>query len=274
MSVDAYINPDFTIPQKLFFFLAAFLMIIVCIVIITGFSSVMAFFTRNKDDVVPFNNANIRRIQLFFEMIISGASVLSFSCSYIIFNHIYSLLSQGIAGYSPSGIESDFVALWENGKDFILLLLICLSCILNTLLDRLIIPLKAIDKDEKASIRLLAMFYVIIILVFLNRIGDRSEYSPVMMYYLGLMVGRFIYFDASFMDFLLAIKNALKNVLLLILALAVLGILCFLGFNLGFLLERNYYIVGVFYTNLFLLAAVFIIHLGMTLKRIITKPSP
>ena len=266
MSVESYINPDFTIPQKLFFFLAAFLMIVVCIVIIAGFSSVVSFFTRNKEDSVPFNDGCTKRIQLFFEMLISGTSVLSFSCAYIIFNHIYTLLSQGAAGYDADAAE--LVALWENGKDFILLLLICLSCILNTILDKFIIPLKAISKEEKASIRLLAMFYAIIILVCLNRIGDESEYSPVMMYYLGLMVGRFVYFDASFMDFLFAIRNALQNILLLILAAAILGILCYLGFSFGFLLERNYYIVGVFYTNLFLLAAVFLIHNSRILKRI------
>ena len=152
--------------------------------------------------------------------------------------------------------------------DFILLLLICLSCVINTILDKFIIPLKEIDKDEKASIRLLAMFYVIIILVWLNHIGDESEYSPVMMYYLGLMVGRFIYFDASFVDFWNAIKGAFKNILILILAITALGILCYLGFSLNFLLERNYYIVGVLYTDIFLLASVFIIHHSRILKRI------
>ena len=39
------------------------------------------------------------------------------------------------------------------------------------------------------------------------------------------------------------------------------GLISFLGFQLEFLLERNYYIVGVFYTHLFLLAAVFVIHI-------------
>ena len=166
-----------------------------------------------------------------------------------------------------------FISIWEDWKDFVLLLLICLSCVLNSILDKLIIPLKHLSKEEKASIRLLGMFYTILILVYLNFIGDESEYSPVMMYYLGLMVGRFVYFDASFMDFIENIKNAFKNLPLLILGLLTTGVLCFFGFNAGYLLERNYYIVGVFYTHLFMLLAVFIIHHSRVLNLIAGKPN-
>ena len=116
------------------------------------------------------------------------------------------------------------------------------------------------------------MFYVIIILVWLNRIGDESEYNPVMMYYLGLMIGRFVYFDASFRDFFDAIKNALLNLPLLVMGLALTGALSYVGFSLGYLLERNYYIVGVFYTNLFLLAATFVIHNSRILSLIVRAP--
>jgi hypothetical protein len=109
---------------------------------------------------------------------------------------------------------------------------------------------------------MLGMFYAIIVLLYLNIIGDESEYTPVMMYYLGLMVGRFVYFDASFLDFLAAMKNMFFSIPMLMLGLGLSGGLAFIGFELGFLLERNYYIVGVIYTHLFLLAAVFIFHHG------------
>jgi ATP-binding cassette subfamily F protein uup len=78
---------------------------------------------------------------------------------------------------------------------------------------------------------MLGMFYVIIILIYLNVIGDESEYSPVMMYYLGLMIGRFVYFDASFSDFIDALKNLFGNLLLLILGLALTGGLSYFGFE-------------------------------------------
>ena len=81
-----------------------------------------------------------------------------------------------------------------------------------------------------------------------------------MMYYLGLMVGRFVYFDASFVDFLKAMKNMLLNLPILALGLTVSGSLTFLGFSLGYFLERNYYIMGVFYTHIFLLVVVFLFY--------------
>ena len=107
---------------------------------------------------------------------------------------------------------------------------------------------------------MLGMFYAIFILVYLNFVGDESEYNPVMMYYLGLMIGRFVYFDASFSDFIDAVKSMIQHIPLLFLGLALTGLLSYYGFSAGYLLERNYFIVGVFYTQLFMLASVFILH--------------
>lgn len=252
MTVDAYLNPDFTLQQKLIFLAAAFAGVLLCdaLIIVASRASAGSYHGGKKAK---------NRVQRFYEMMISATSVMSFACAYVIINHIYSSL-QGMEGSAEYASFGPLISAWEGGRDFVLLLLICLSCVLNTLLDRLVIPLKKIDKEEKASIRMLGMFYAIIILAYLNVIGDESEYSPVMMYYLGLMVGRFVYFDASLMDFLNAIGNAFKNALLLIMGLILTGALCYLGFNAGYLLERNYYIVGVFYTQLFILAAVFILH--------------
>ncbi|MBQ7583259.1 MAG: hypothetical protein IJT24_01500 [Lachnospiraceae bacterium] len=257
MTIEAYLNPDFGPAEKIIFFIAALLGVTVCLVLIL----LTAKLTAGRDS---FYERSMNRVQRFYEMIISGASVMSFACAYVILNHVYSL---------TEGSGSAFTYMWENWKDFILLLLICLSCVINTLLDKFIIPLKLIDKDEKASVRMLSMFYVIIILVYLNMIGDESEYSPVMMYYLGLMIGRFVYFDASFSDFIDALKNLFGNLLLLVLGLALTSGLCVYGFNAGYLLERNYFIVGVFYTHLFMLAAVFILHHSHILSLFVKKPS-
>ncbi len=260
MTIDAYFNPDFDWTKKLIFLSAAFAGILLCVLLICLGTKLTS--GRNKD---LFHERTHDFVQRFYEMIISGTSVMSFSCAYVIINHVYSLVG-------GSGQYGTFVTLWENGKDFILLLLICLSCVLNTILDRLIIPLKKLDKSKKASIRLLGMFYVILILLYLNIIGDESEYNPVMLYYLGLMVGRFVYFDASFSDFCEAIKNAFFNLPLLIMGLALSAVLCRFGFGAGYLLERNYYIVGVFYTHLFMLAAIFILHHSHILQLLIRKP--
>ncbi len=267
MSVESYINPDFTTADKIGFFGVAFAALVFCVLlIIIGTKLSTLKFPGNTGKQEFYERAH-NRVQRFYEMIISGTSVMSFSCAYIIINHIYAL--NGESGEGALGIVT---YAWGEWKDFTLLLLICLSCVLNTILDRFIIPLKRIDKGEKASIRLLAMFYVIIVLLVLNSIGDESEYNPVMMYYLGLMVGRFVYFDASFTDFLEAIKNALSNLGLLVLGLLMTGGLSRYGFSKEYLLERNYYIVGVFYTSLFMLAGVFVLHHIHILNLLIRKP--
>ncbi len=267
MTIDAYTNPEFTIVKKLIFLLAAFVGVIICDFIIYG-GMLIAGDGKGWISKEKRGKHFHKMIQLFYEMIISATSVMSFACAYVVLNHVYSLVqSAGITG----GEFAVFARIWGEWKDFVLLLLICLSCVFNTLLDKLIIPLNRLKKEDKASIRMLGMFYVILILIFLNIIGDESEYSPVMMYYLGLMVGRFVYFDASFKDFLEAIKNVFLRLPLLIIGLSLSGILCFFGFKAGFLLERNYYIVGAFYTHLFLLVAVFVFRHSHILEFIVKE---
>ena len=264
MTIDAYLNPDFTWIQKLLFFAVGLLGLLVCDFLLLGGAEISASFMPRSERKYAVPVKFHKYIQLFYEMIISGTSVMSFACAYVVFNHVYSLMQAG-AGHSGM-ITGTFYHIWSEGKDFALLLLICLSIVFNTILDTFIIPLGRLAKEEKAAVRMLGMFYAIIILIYLNLIGDESEYSPVMMYYLGLMVGRFVYFDASFMDFLVAIKNAFIKLPMLVLCVALCGGMCFFGFKAGFLLERNYYIVGVFYTHLFLLAAVFVIHHSHIMK--------
>lgn len=266
MTFKSYTNPDFTLIQKLIFFGITLALIFICIGIIRLVTKVLFGKEEYYDGDRSLSAVRANNVQLFFEMIISGASVMSFACAYVVCNHIFTLL-QGMKGSATYQAWMPFINIWSEGKDFALLLLICISCVLNTILDKFIIPLKRISREKKASIRMLAMFYAILILIFLNTIGDESEYSPVMMYYLGLMVGRFVYFDASFIDFLQALKNVFMNLYLLVMCLATMGILCFIGFKLGYLLERNYYIVGIFYTHLFMLLVVFLIHHGYNIYK-------
>ncbi|WP_026517204.1 hypothetical protein [Butyrivibrio sp. MC2021] len=267
MSIEAYLNPDFTWPKKLIFLLAALGGLFICSILIFFWVKMAAAEKTDRNATGPalFHSY----MELFYEMIISATSVMSFACAYVIINHVYSLAHT--AGYSYDYFRT-FIEIMDNWKDFVLLILICTSCVLNTILDKLIIPLKKIAREDKATVRMLAMFYVIIILLFLNVIGDESEYSPVMIYYLGLMVGRFVYFDASFLDFLGALKNMFFKLPLLVLGMALSGLLCYFGFSAGYLLERNYFIVGIFYTHLFLLLAVFIIKLSHVLELVVKVP--
>ena len=258
MSIDAYLNPDFVWYKKLIFFLVTLFAICVCILGISVIQRIAARGRNKEEKQEDFEFRFYDQVQRLFEMIIAGTSVMMFSCSYVVINHIYNLVTSG-AGHAD-GVLSWLITAWAEGKDFVLLFLICLSCVINTILDSLIIPLTRLPKDEKATMRMLGMFNVIIILIHLNIIGDESQYGPVMMYYFGLMVGRFVYFDASFMDFLYHLKNVFFNLPYLLVNLLMTGLLCFFGFKMGYFLERNYYIIGIFHTQLFMLVAVLLIH--------------
>ena len=270
MTVEAYTNPDFGWKEKLIFFLVAFAGVSICVALIMIFTRIsLPDMSKGKRDRLMFKKSR-DRVQRFYEMIMAGTSVMSFSCAYVIINHIYGLLQSG-AG-QPGPVLKVLMDAWSGGRDFVLLLLICLSCVLNSILDKILIRINAVSKSEKATIRMLGMFYVIIILVVLNYVGDESEYNPVMMYYLGLMVGRFVYFDASFGDFADAIKAVFKDFYLLLMGLLLTGLLAWFGFGAGYLLERNYYMVGVFYTCLFMLAAVFLLHHSHILYLFVRRP--
>ena len=268
MTIEAYLNPDFTWLQKLLFLGMALLGLAISLFFIyTGAKIFAKGGSRRQRE--EYAHARFHYlVHLFYEMLISATSVMSFACAYVVLNHIYSL----VRGGNGTGYFRDFASIWEEWKDFILLLLICLSCVLNTILDKFIIPLRRINRDQKAAVRMLAMFYAIIMLIYLNIIGDESEYSPVMMYYLGLMVGRFVYFDASFKDFVTAVKNIFLRLPLLILGMTYAGLLCYVGFTLGYLIERNYIIMGIFYTHLFILTAVFIVRVSHILELIVKLP--
>jgi hypothetical protein len=261
MTVEAYLNPDFTALKKLVFLLVTLIGV--------GISLLFVYFVTRlvlrkniseRDRKRELTSAFEDKTQRFFEMIIAGTSVMSFSCAYVVINHINTLVQTKVAG-NLTPMEQRLIEVWAEGKDFILLLLICLSCVINTILDSLIMPLKKLTREAKATMRMLAMFFVIIVLMYLNYIVDESQYSPVMMYYFGLMVGRFVYFDASFKDFLGALKNMFFNLPYMVLNLLLTGLLCAFGFSAGYLLERNYYIMGIFYTQIFMLVVIFIIHL-------------
>jgi hypothetical protein len=88
------------------------------------------------------------------------------------------------------------------------------------------------------------------------------------MYYFGLMIGRFVYFDASFKDFLANMKKVVINSPILFMYVIYTWILVFTGFKLEYFLERNYYIVGIFHSQLFMIFVVFIV---FWIDRIINK---
>ena len=253
MTFDRYINPDFTIIQQLIFLGIAAGGILVSIILIALGTKFTVLGVDPDERRVAYAKKGKENVQLLYEMVITGTCAIFFATAYVVCNHISDEISH----------KTTFYSLWANNKDYMLLGFICASCVVNTIIDSIFIPLRRISKDQKASIRILGMFYAIAILALLSYggLGDKPIYETIIMYYPGLVVGRFVYFDASFVDFIKSMWGAIKHLPLLIIGLALSIGMSVAGFRLHYLLDRNFVIVGVLYSHIFLLIAIFIINL-------------
>lgn len=185
-------------------------------------------------------------LESFYELIFSGTGILFFMAVYY--------LVERFVDFEP------VVSIWAKHKDFILLFLIVLSCILNSLLDRVLVRFKHLDQTKRSSIRLLGMLYMITIFAYIKFIYENNNYDFFISYFLGLMVGRFVYFDASFKDFIVSFINAIKNLPVMLLSLSATSLMALYGFKSKYLIVHIGVITNVFFIHLFLCLGIFVIH--------------
>lgn len=204
-----------------------------------------------------FRVHTLNAVERFYEVIFSGASILSFLA-------IYYLIDRFVTA-------GELRAFWDRHKDMLLLVMICLSIVLNNLVDRVIIRLKNVTPEERASVRIVGMIYVIMIFMYIKYIYENNNYDGFIMYFLGLMIGRFVYFDASFRDTLRTIKNALLQLPLMVLGLAYTGFMAYLGFSSKYLKISNGVLVSTFIAHIFMIVAIFIVHHSHILALIVGR---
>lgn len=260
MTFKEYWNHYTDTQQMLMYFLLALAFSVICVFYILMIVSIEARFVPKADRKQFYYEKAHNTIQRFYEMVFSGASILSFLAIYYLINR-----------FLPPCSFKDF---WDKYKDLLLLLMICLSCVFNNFLDYLLVPLKKITRKEKASVRLTGMLYVILIFVYIKFIYENNNYDGFIMYFLGLMIGRFIYFDASFDDFVNTVSDALKNFPLLILGLLYTGFMAYTGFESEYLLVKNGVLVSTFIAHLFMIVAIFVVHHSHFMSIFVRKPKP
>ena len=182
----------------------------------------------------------------YYEMIFSGTSILFFMATYYLINRFVTV--------------DPYRANWDKYSDFYLMILIVMSCVFNSFLDRVFVRFKFLNRDERSAGRLTGMVYMIFIFCYIKFIYQDDNYDMFITYFLGLMVGRFAYFDSTVHDFVKAIDGVKKNLPLMFFALAYTSIMCFYGFKSDYLLTHNGVITNVFITHLFMCAAIFVLH--------------
>ncbi len=239
MSYAEYIEHYFSMPDFLIFLVLA--CVFLCVVYVIFYLYAKAMIKNENRREKEFYSLSER----FYELIFSGGSIIGFMAIYYLINRFVT--------------DGAFRQFWDSYKDYLLLILMIISILFNTFLDHVVIRLKHLDRDAMASIRLTGMLYMILIFCYIKFIYEDDNYDMFIAYFLTLMIGRFVYFDASFKDFLNCIKGAFNNIFILFLALVYLSGMCAYGYSDGYLLKHNGVITNVFFTHLFMFVAIFLL---------------
>lgn len=240
MSYSEYVAHYFQLPQCIIFALLTGVLLGIVYLIFYLYAKG----TKKNDDY--FEQEFFSLSERYYELIFSGGSIIGFMAVYFLINL-----------FLKSG---PFKEIWDSYKDYLLLIFMIISILLNSFCDHVLVRLKHLDRDAMASIRLTGMAYMILILCYLKFIYESANYDTLIAYFLTLMIGRFVYFDASFKDFLNCIKNAAANIPIMIMALINLAILCAYGYSTGYLLKHNGVITNIFFVHLYVIVMIFILH--------------
>lgn len=192
-------------------------------------------------------------IEKYYEMIISSTSMLFFIGLYFLIEHRY------------FNVSEEFYEIWNKYDDFLLLAALFIAIFFINFVDTLIIPLKLLYREEKATLRMMAMIYMLFIFAYIKFIYKNDNYDSIIVYFLIMVVGRFIYFDASFTDFLKNMKNLFLETPTLLLSLSTTAIIAWYGFGTDYLLKTNGVVLSLWIAHIFFVAEIAIIH--MFLKR-------
>ena len=185
-------------------------------------------------------------VERYYELVFSGTSILFFMSTYYLIDRFITI--------------EPYRSAWDKHSDMYLMILIVLSCFFNSLLDRVLVRFKFLNRSEIAAGRLTGMVYMIVIFCYIKFIYQNNNYDRFITYFLGLMVGRFVYMDSSIHDFVVALSGVIKNIPLMIFTLLYTSIMCLYGFKSDYLITHNGVITNVFITHLFMCLAIFLLH--------------
>lgn len=203
-----------------------------------------------------------RVIESFYEMVFSSTAVL-------LFLSLYYLIDAYLPQYLPRAAE-----IWIRYKSVLLLLFIVLSVFLTSWFDVVLVKLTHIKSEQKAAVRLVSSFYIVLILLYIRFIYDDTNYDELILYFITLAVGRFLYFDFTIKSFMETLRGAVRNLPLLLLMGGYSAFICWFGFYTDFLLKSNGVIVSTLIAHLFMDFSIFILHKTRLLRFFIaSQPS-
>lgn len=246
MTLEDYLRHYLDKKEVLIFFGYALIGCLACVAFVLFAQWLIVLMSGSGQVKNNFQKRSLNAVQRFYDIVFSGASILSFLAIYYLIDRFLNI--------------AKYRSFWDENKDFLLLLLIVLSIIFNNILDRVLVPLRKVSDSQRASLRVAGMIYVILIFVYIKYVYENNNYDGFIMYFLGLVIGRFIYFDASLKDFINTFKDAVLQLPIMLVGLAYTAFMCYIGFDRGYLLKSNGVLVSTFFAHLFMIVAIFIFH--------------
>lgn len=200
-----------------------------------------------KETRQAFQKDSVRSLsERFYELIFSNTSVLLFVSLYFMVDYF--------------GIGYRYKEIWAKYNGIILLVFLMASILLISFIDNLIIPLNYVHPGDRAAMRLMGMLYMLVVFAYIKYIYQDSNYDNIIMYFLTMAIGRFVYLDASLESFRDAMKDTIRNLPLLLLGLLCTVIVSLFGWGTDYLIRVNGVVFNLFIAHLYLLLAIFIIH--------------
>lgn len=129
----------------------------------------------------------------------------------------------------------------EKYLGIIMLVLIIIAILLNDFLDEKL-KQDMIKEEDKGNIRLISSCSIIMLFSFLNIYFKTAEYDEFLLCYIGLVLGRFIYFDSTLKEFIRCVKNLKSYFIPLIIAFLLTGIISGIGLHLEVITTNNLFI--------------------------------
>lgn len=191
----------------------------------------------------------------YYELVFSAASILFFSGLYFLIDWNY---------FHLSGAVLDF---WQKYGDFLLLAFLVVSMLGVDLLDHLFVPVRHLKDGERGTLRLAGLLYMMILFLYIKFIYEDNNYDTIILYFLTMIIGRFVYFDASFADFRRAMKELGRALPILLLVLLSTVISAAYGFGTGYLLRSNGVVVSLWIAHIFLILEIVVISRAGLMRR-------
>lgn len=129
----------------------------------------------------------------------------------------------------------------EKYLGIIMLVLIIIAILLNDFLDEKL-KQNMIKEEDKGNIRLISSCSIIMLFSFLKIYFKTAEYDEFLLCYIGLVLGRFIYFDSTLKEFIRCVKNLKSYFIPLIIAFLLTGIISVIGLHLEVITTNNLFI--------------------------------